>query len=329
MIKNDIIKNNYIEIKEMSEDEVKQNLNVYFANYDASFSDELRKLFIISIPEPYIDYLLSESCLPYFVTAFTHTSADLNNNFLFLKTIGHVSCQKSLVWYLFRKYKSVSQGQKLYTILKNTLSDAKKLGYIINTYFPSLFNYMSIEESYRTNLVIHDDMKDYEKDELTIERNELFQELFEAIFGAVEFLLDQYKQGTGNIIVYDWFVKLFDSYVTIETYGMNMDAMKDPKNKINDLFLTNQPSAGKVEYRSDIDPVRSTELVKRYITELWQTIGSNSFVIGRGQHKVKSVSEKNAAIAALKNIKQKGLVVRSGGANIIIQIPFLQNDSSL
>lgn len=313
----------------MNEDDVKQNLNVYFANYDASFSDELRKLFMISIPDSYIDYLLSEKCLPYFVTAFTHTSADLNNNFLFLKTIGHVSCQKSLVWYLFRKYKSVAQGQKLYTILKNTLSDAKKLGYIINTYFPSLFNYMSIEESYRTNLRIVDDMKDYEKDELAIERNELFQDLFEAIFGAVEFLLDQYCQGTGNIIVYEWFTKLFDSYVTIETYDMNVDAMKDPKNKINDLFLTNQPNAGKVEYRSEIDPVRSTELVKRYVTELWQTIGSNSFVIGRGQHKVKSVSEKNAAVNALRNIKHKGLFVRHYSGTINIQIPILKNDSSL
>lgn len=313
----------------MNEDDVKQNLNVYFANYDASFSDELRKLFIISIPEQYIDYLLSEKCLPYFVTAFTHTSADLNNNFLFLKTIGHVSCQKSLVWYLFRKYKSVSQGQKLYTILKNTLSDAKKLGSVLNTHFSSLFDYISIEDSYRNILTIRQDMPDYEKDEVTIERNELLQEIFEAIFGAVEFLLDQYQLGTGNIIVYDWFTTLFDSYVSIETYGMNMDAMKDPKNKINDLFLTNQPNAGKVEYRSDIDPIRSTETIKRYVTELWQTIGSNSFLIGRGQHKIKSVSEKNAAIAALKNIKQKGLVIRQGAGTTIIQIPFLKNDSSL
>ncbi len=312
----------------MSEDEVKQTSNVYFATYDQTFIDELKKLFEVSIPSQYVDYLLSDSCLPYFITAFTHTSADLNNNFLFLKTIGHVSCQKSLVWYLFRKYKSAFHGQKLYTILKNTLSDAKKLGFIINNYFSSLFNYVSIEESYRNMLAVHQDMKEYEKDEITIERNELLQEIFEAIFGAVEFLLDKYKLGTGNIIVYNWFVKLFDSYVTIETYGMNMDAMKDPKNKINDLFLVNS-AAGKVEYRSDIDPVRSTELTKRYITELWQTIGSNSFIIGRGQHKIKSISEKNAAINALKNIKQKGLVIKNPAGTTIIQIQSLKNDTSL
>ena len=113
-------------------DDEKIVFGIYVGLRDDSFKDLISNILRIS-PEynSYKTKLLEDSSLSYFSTAFTHPNADSNNNYNFLKALGHVSFQKNIVWYLSRKKVVVNDKTKLdQTITDYKIRLIKSLGKI-------------------------------------------------------------------------------------------------------------------------------------------------------------------------------------------------------
>jgi dsRNA-specific ribonuclease len=257
------------------EDE-KKNFGIYIGLRDESFKSLISNI-VGDIPSKYRKVLLSDSSMSYFSTAFTHPNADFHNNYNFLKALGHVSFQKNIVWYLSRKKIITNDKTKLEkTITEYKIRLIKSLGKIT---VDNIFDFISVDKKYKSNMQGNTEAEE-----------KIIQTTLEAFFGAVELILDrEFTIGTGNYIVYDCITKLFDKYVELEE---NIE--KDPKTKLNELFITHKnilgnPKYEQVDYKDGV-----------YTINLFQLLPNGvKLLIGQATDKPKRQAEKNAAKQAI------------------------------
>jgi dsRNA-specific ribonuclease len=262
-------------------EEEKKTFGIYIGVRDESFKDLISNILGEDLSKKYKKTLLSESSLSYFSTAFTHPNADFHNNYNFLKALGHVSFQKNIVWYLSRNKIVVSDKTKLEkTITDYKIRLIKSLGKMT---VMNIFDFISIDKKHKTNVQGNSEAEE-----------KIIQAVLEAFFGAVELILDRdYGIGIGNQIVYGCITRLFDEYVEIEE-----SIEKDPKTKLNEIFISNKnilgvPKYEEVEYKDGI-----------YSMNLFQILpNGQKILIGQGIDKPKRQAEKKAAKQAIdKNI---------------------------
>lgn len=255
-------------------DEEKNNFGIYVGVRGDPFKELINDI-LGDIPKKYKKTLLSDSSMAYFSTAFTHPNADSQNNYNFLKTLGHVSFQKNIVWYLSRKKMIVSDKTKLEkTITDYKIRLVKSLGKII---FKNIFEFISIDKKYNIAGNI-----EYEE--------KITQSVLEAFFGAVELILDRdFVIGTGNQIVYECITRLLDEYVELEE-----SIEKDPKTKLNEIFIGKKNTLGVPKYEeADFkDGI--------YYMNLYQVLPTGQkILVGQSSDKIKKRAEKNAAKQAV------------------------------
>jgi len=254
-----------------------KNFGIYVGVRDKSFEILISNI-LGDISSKYKRSLLSDSSMSYFSTAFTHPNADFNNNYNFLKALGHVSFQKNIVWYLSRKKVIVSDKTKLEkTITDYKIRLIKSLGKIT---VENIFDFISIDKKHKNNIQGN-----------TESEEKITQTTLEAFFGAVELILDrEFGIGTGNRIVYDCITNLFDKYVELEE---NIE--KDPKTKLNELFITHKNILGTPKYE-EVDYKEGGI----YTINLFQILpNGQKLLIGQGTDKPKRQAEKKAAKQAI------------------------------
>ena len=275
-------------------------------NQIESLRSELSQL-CEGIPKRYRNYLFNEKNMPYFVTCFITPSVNLDNNYNFLKTVGHVSYDKILVWYMSKKIPNIfKDGQKKATLAKNQFNEFKKLGNILTQHFPSLWKYISITDT--------DEKVGVDPEEIIDEKNKIFQFVFEAIIGAIEYLLDQIKIGLGNIILTKWLYEIFDRYFK------KLEVGKHPKSLLNDIVMSfnNQGknrgfTVGKIDFETTTIANPENNRVS-FVTTIQQIIlrgHQPPYInkIGEANGYNKSRSEIKASLEALRYIIKNGIIV--------------------
>jgi dsRNA-specific ribonuclease len=249
---------------------------IYVGLRDDSFKELIFVILGNVSSEKYKKTLLSDLSMSYFSTAFTHPSADTQNNYNFLKALGHVSFQKNIVWYLSRN-KMILDKTKLEKIITDyKIRLIKSLGKII---VHNIFDYITIDKKYKSLLI---DSGNEEK---------IIQAILESFFGAVELVLDmKHSIGTGNQVVYESVTSIFDRYIELEE-----TIEKDPKTVLNEIFISNKKILGNPEY----EEVENKDGV--YYINLYQVLpNKQKFLLGQAVDKPKKQAEKNAAKNALE-----------------------------
>lgn len=250
-----------------------EKIGIYVGLRDDSFKDLILNI-LGDIEEKYKKTLLSDLSLSYFSTAFTHYTADSQNNYNFLKVLGHISFQKNIVWYLSRKKIILDKTKldKIITDYKNRL--IKSLGKLM---ISNIFDYITIDKKSKST---------------ESENEKVVQSVLEAFFGAVELVLDRtYSIGTGNQVVYQSITSLFDKYIELEE-----TIEKDPKTALNEIFISNKLILGNTEY----EEVEHKDDI--YYMNLYQVLPNKQrFLIGKSYDKIKKQAEKNAAKQAIDN----------------------------
>jgi dsRNA-specific ribonuclease len=257
-------------------EEEKKGFGIYIGLRDDSFKDLIFNILGEVSSEKYKKTLLSDFSMSYLSTAFTHPSADSQNNYNFLKALGHVSFQKNIVWYLSRN-KLILDKTKLEKIITDyKIRLIKSLGKII---VHNIFDYITIDLKYKISIT---EAGNEEK---------IIQAILEAFFGAIELILDaKHSIGTGNQVVYESVTSIFDRYVELEE-----TIEKDPKTTLNELFINNKRILGNPEY----EEVENKEGV--YYINLYQVLPTKQkILIGKAIDKPKKQAEKNAAKQALE-----------------------------
>ena len=265
---------------------------ISYGKRDITFRDAIRRLLSISLSEEDIDYLLNDKNISYFSTAFTHESASTHNNQNFLRTIGHFSYEKTVIWHLSRVIPNIftKGGQETATIHKNKITKDKELGKFLNTSFSDFIDFLTISNGFL----------------LRANKAEILEELCEAIFGAVEFLMDDVREGMGNALMYQLTVAIFQKYIKL-TFDTNIDNVKDTKTKLNEIFMKNKASAGRVDY-IDVSADLNLNDIGLYAIRAVQTVSGQTFIIGMGSDVKKINAEQKAALNAMFMIKNNGLL---------------------
>jgi dsRNA-specific ribonuclease len=235
------------------------------------------------INEKYIKKLTSKKSLSYFSTVFTHKSADLLNNYVFFKSLGHSTIEKCIVWYIFKNEDRMKSkiNQKLVTDIKRNIIEKNKLSTVYGDKINTKFITISIKEE--------------EKEDKT-KRESILHEIVEAFYGAIELILDnEYEIGTGFEVVN----KCIEN--ALNKINFEKEQEEDPKIVLNSIFTKYKNIIGTIQYVSE-------KKDKVTIAKLYQKIGSKEFIIGIGEGHNNMSAQKLAAQNAINIFKQKGVL---------------------
>lgn len=236
----------------------------------------------------YIKKLLSDKSLSYFSTVFTHESADILNNYIFFKNIGHSTVEKCLVWHIFKNRQNIKSKltQQLVTDIKRNIMEKNKLSTIYNDKISSKF--ITISQKL--------------KDDIS-KRDKIIHEIVEAFYGAIELIIDnEYDIGLGFEIV----GKCVEN--ALSEIDFEKEKEQDPKIVLNTLFTKHKNKIGMIEYVSEKkkDNKNMTETI------LYQKLGFKKFPIAKAEAHNNKDAEKIAAQKAILLFKQKGIMTFDG-----------------
>jgi dsRNA-specific ribonuclease len=232
------------------------------------------------VKRKYIVTLSTPASAAYFDTAFTDPSYDDSNNYLFLRSLGTLDLHRILVWHIFKKHPQVTQ--KTLTQIKINLLRDSKIGEFV------------------TSLGINTHILCDEKKNINIK---LSQNVFEAIVGAVTFLINHhqdYKFGIGNVVADKLCVYVLDQL------DINVDetSLENPKTNLKQLYfdlnLRTRKLLRKEERKED-----NTFHVELYDVDIYT---GKQYKIGEGDGNTIIEGEQKASRQAILLLQQKGLI---------------------
>ena len=238
------------------------------------------------IKRKYIDTLSTPASATYFDTAFTDPSYDESNNYLFLRSLGTLDLHRILVWHIFKKHPQVTQ--KTLTLVKINLLRDSKIGEFIAT--------LGINAHILS-------------DEKNVKSKKMSQNVFEAIVGAIAFIINHhkdYKFGIGNVVVSKLCTYVLEQ---LDQLDINVDKTSlDAKTTLKELYFDVNRMMRRL-FRKDERKEDGTFHVELY------DVGSGSEKLGEGDGATLIEAEQKASSDALLRLQKKGLirnVVKSG-----------------
>lgn len=247
-----------------------------------------RMQFVINLLErakvkrKYIETLSTPASAAYFDTAFTDPSYDESNNYLFLRSLGTLDLHRILVWYIFKKHPHVTQ--KTLTLVKINLLRDSKIGQFVASL--GINTHILCDEKRNININI-----------------KLSQNVFEAIVGAVAFLINHnkdYKFGIGNIVADKLCIYVLDQL------NINIDetSLEDPKTKLKQLYFDYNLKTRKL-LRKEERKEDNTFHVELYDVDIHT---GKQHKIGEGDGNTIIEGEQKASRQAILLLQQKGLI---------------------
>jgi len=181
------------------------------------------------IKDKYIDYLLNdEESLEIYAKAFTNPAANPNYNYEILEKIGDSTCNKIIMWYIYRKYpklESTPQGLMIFSRLFHTLQSTETCS--------KLALELGFEKFVSTGWMR---VKDKYEEVMKIKRNGVLEDCFEAFFGATELIIDKkIREGVGYTICNEIFKGILRES-TFKFPSIRYEELFDPITRLKELF---------------------------------------------------------------------------------------------
>jgi dsRNA-specific ribonuclease len=233
------------------------------------------------VKRKYIDTLSTPASAAYFDTAFTDPSYDESNNYLFLRSLGTLDLHRILVWYIFKKHPEVTQ--KTLTLIKINLLRDSKIGELVTTM--GINTHILCDEKKNINI-------------------KLSQNVFEAIVGAIAFIINHhkdYKFGIGNVVV--------DKVCTyiLDQLDINVDetSLDNPKSKLKELYFDVNKTTRKL-LRKDERKEDNTFHIELYDIDIINK--GKQQKIGEGDGLTITEAEQKASSQAILFLQEKKLI---------------------
>ena len=245
----------------------------------------------------HIKQVLNENGMNEYNKAFTHRSANENDNYEVYEQLGDVTVNKSIVWYLYRRFPQLKcpEGVKVVARLRINLVSKKsfatfgeKLGF---------WNFVSAdEETKRTKM------------------KKTLEDVFEAFFGVTEMLFDTIQMGMGYKVCYNIIEYLFNQ----EQISLKYCDLYDAKTRLKETFdCFAKQGIGQMKFSSETKEVTKDiweskggqgNKITYHIHDVtvFQKIGLHEIPLGKGSASLKADAEQRASDVALKTLAQKG-----------------------
>jgi dsRNA-specific ribonuclease len=167
--------------------------------------------------------------LPLFTQAFTHRTINSECNYEHLEFLGDVTLNKSIAWYLSRRYPQLNcpAGVKILTRLKINLISKKSFATIAKRLH--FLEFISVDVDLRTKKM-----------------DKILEDVFEAFFGALEYIIDIHiGVGLGYITCYS----IIDAILSKEHISLEYNDLFDAKTRLKEIFDQYHESLGNCDYK--------------------------------------------------------------------------------
>lgn len=250
-----------------------------------------------NVKDKYVHILLENDAMDLYSKAFTNPTADPNNNYEILEKIGDSTCNKAIIWYIYRKFpklESKPQGLMIFSRLFHTLQSTEtfsKLGLSLGFEKYISYGYMRVKDRY--------------EDVMKVKRNGVLEDCFEAFFGATELLIDRKtREGVGYAICNEIFKGMIED---MPFPSIKYEDLFDPITRLKELFDYNFPGRGrlgKYEYVSEENPDEENKI--KTVSIIWTNSNGIKMTIAGGTGSLKEKAKAVAAENALLFFKSKG-----------------------
>jgi dsRNA-specific ribonuclease len=235
-----------------------------------------------------------------YAKAFTNPTADPANNYEILEKIGDATCNKAIMWYIFRKFpklESKPQGLMIFSRLFHTLQSTKTFSNIgLNLGFEKFISsgWMRVKDKY--------------EDVMKVKRNGVLEDCFEAFFGATELIIDKKTtEGVGYAICNEIFKGMISE---MPFPSIKYEDLFDPITRLKELFDYNFPSRGRLGKYEYISPPGSDDDEEsnklKSIDVYWTNSQGMRVKIAYGSGSLKEKAKAVAAEHALGFFKARG-----------------------
>lgn len=191
--------------------------NIYKGSRGADFVNMIKNVLVRgNIKEKFIDKLLSKDAIGLYSIAFTHKSADPENNYEFLELLGDISANRNIVWYFSNRFPEINcpQGTDVLSRLKIKYISKKTYGNIGKRM--GFWDFVTIDKKLREVAMI-----------------KTLEDVFEAFIGATEKVMDaKFTIGVGTSITYD----IIKSFLDEMNISLDYDSLYDPKTRLKEFI---------------------------------------------------------------------------------------------
>lgn len=252
------------------------------------FRQFLRGLIGLSgIKRQYIDALTDQKGIAVYYDAFTHSSVDPQRNYEWLEILGDATLNKAIVWYVSRRFPILQnpEGVKVIARLKINMVSKKK--------FSELAHMLGMDRHIRfdvTALPTHN----------SVAIRSILEDVFEAFFGATEWLIDQVvENGAGYGVCYTILSRILDKTDISLEYTDLYDSVTRLK-ETYDIYRTRL--AGNLRYDN------KREEYTQYVTIRHVGAGNVSYMLASAQASTLDEARQLAASRALVVLERKGII---------------------
>lgn len=236
------------------------------------------------ISQKYIDSILQPEGMTYFNKAFTHISVDPNNNYEFLETLGDLTLNKCVLFYLCRRFPQLNcpYGSDMISKLKINTIKSESFANIAESI--GFWNFISIDKTIRTD---------------SISKRKTLEDVCESFFGVLELLGDKYFTiGIGYELCYKIVSFILDQKEISLDYEENVDAITRVKESFDAYTFL-----GTITYQ----PSKSHD--GRLMINAYQTTPDNKTInLGYGYGNDIKEAKQSAAKQVLTYLKNKGFL---------------------
>ena len=239
--------------------------------------------------------------------AFTHPTANSDHNYEILEKLGDASCNKAIVWYIYKHIPKLAlkpQGVMLLSRISHVLRSKET--------FATIGIRLGFEEFVSSGMML---IKGGElKRVMHVKRNSIIEDCFEAFFGVTELIIDNaIGEGVGYAIVQ---TIIFEILSESPFPSIKYEDLFDPITRLKELFdyqkfLLPDGSTGNIgtfKYTDGTyDEVRQLKSVQVEYTDRKHV----TKIISYGQGAIKDTAKEFAAEAALRYFKNNGYVKKA------------------
>lgn len=237
-----------------------------------------------------VEECLSEDNVALFRQAFMSPSAREHENYELFEQLGDVAINKFIVQYMYDSFPQLQTAEGVNVVARLKIH-----------YGGKKFIHAFAEKLNVWRFVVSLD------DEKTKRKKMLIEDVFEALVGALEFVVDRVVDqrygstcgiASGYNIAYSFLESLYSSVDTEICY----DTLVDPKTRLKELFDEHRRDLGSLDYVDVKDPDTA---------EYFTTVYRRSFAIGTGRSIVKKEAHEEASRRALETLQSDGFVKKT------------------
>ena len=256
----------------------------YRAPRDNTFKEMIEKVLRNRISQPYIDTILSAEGMTYFSKAFTHTSVDPVNNYEFLETLGDLTLNKCVLFYLCRRFPQLNCPAGSDMISKLKISTIKSESFANIAESIGFWTFISVDQTLRGD---------------PLNKRKTLEDVCESFFGVLELLGDKYFTiGIGYELCYKIVSFILDQKEISLDYEENVDAITRVKETFDAYTFL-----GTISYQ----PSKSPD--GRIIVNAYQTNPATKVInLGNGSGNDIKEAKQHAAKQVLAYLKSKGIL---------------------